>query len=339
MQVVQLHTADKEKYSQFVFDHVQGNIHQTWEWALFQSRQKSRDHFWILGVYDEKKLVGTALIIRHQLPFQKCWLYCPRGPLFDYSNEQIALALFQHIAQLAKQQHALFLRFDPALPKADYPFLRQLKARIAHANYQPEHTLIVDLRPSLEETLKHMSSQVRYNIKFARNHGVTARQSDGKIEDVLAFYKLLAQTTERDKFSGHDQAYYQKMLEILGSKQAQLYLAEAEGTIIAGAIVTFYKQTATYYYAASSSQHRKLMAPYLLLWQTMHDAQTDGYKFFDLFGIAPDNEPDHPWAKLSVFKKKFRGEYHNYLQAHEIIYQPFWYTLLRIRKWLRRLGQ
>jgi lipid II:glycine glycyltransferase (peptidoglycan interpeptide bridge formation enzyme) len=49
------------------------------------------------------------------------------------------------------------------------------------------------------------------------------------------------------------------------------------------------------------------MAPYLLHFEIMRKARALGHEWYDLWGIAPANEPDHSWQNISVFKAKFGG--------------------------------
>ena len=325
MKVIEI--VSKNKFDQFVENHSLGNIHQTWDWGEFQIKSGWRDKMWTLALED-KEIHASALLIRQRLPMGKCWLYCPRGPLVDYSNEIAVGLIFDKIAEIAKAENAVFVRFDPPLPEAP----RFPKSHTAHAQYQPQNTLIIDLQPSTESILKQMKSKGRYNIKVAQKHNVKITQS----KDLKKFHKLLSETTARDNFSGHPIEYYQNMLSTLGSKRAKLYLAEYKNQPVAGVISTYFKDTVTYYFGASSSQNRNTMAPYLLHWQVMQDAKKDGYKNYDLFGIAPENQPKHHWAGVSQFKLKFGGKRINYMPAQEIIYQPFWYQLIKIAKFLRR---
>lgn len=238
------------------------------------------------------------------------------------------------------------------------------------SGFQPDHTLVLDLTRSEEELLAQMKPKGRYNIKLAEKKGVTIRTAgltngSGSFDsvrfekDLAAFYKILTETTSRDGFHGHDLEFYRNMLESLqinpkacnslsrvspnqdadyvnyasaATPQATLYLAEFDDQIIAACLNTFYKDTATYYYGASSDTYRNVMAPYFLHWQAIRDAKQKGYKFYDFFGIAPTREhsecasqqtsPEakmnpHPWAGVTEFKKKFGGTEISYQKPQE----------------------
>jgi len=375
--VVEITKKDEAKYLQFVANHPLGSIHQTLEWAEFQVKLNGRDKYWCLAVEDTKgQIIASALVIRQTLPFKKCWLYCPRGPLADFEHPQALNQLLAKIRELASQNDAVFLRFDPPILEDQNIDWNSLHAYTAHAHYQPQNTLILDLYLSQEDLLKQMKPKGRYNIKVAQKHGVKIRLSSGDQKDIDAFYELLQQTTGRDKFSGHNKKFYQDMLAILSSPegkndthaqarmsanvhtnaanythasakpQAKLYLAEYQNKIIAGIIVTVFKDTAIYYFGASGNEHRNIMAPYLLQWQAILDAKVAGLKYYDFLGIAPqivypqnasqtDHDPNHPWAGVTDFKLKFGGSRINYQPAQEIIYQPFWYWLITFIKKIR----
>jgi lipid II:glycine glycyltransferase (peptidoglycan interpeptide bridge formation enzyme) len=53
--------------------------------------------------------------------------------------------------------------------------------------------------------------------------------------------------------------------------------------------------------------HRKLSAGIPLLVNLMADAKEKGLKHVDLWGVAPEDQPDHKWAGFTSFKKSFGG--------------------------------
>ena len=230
--------------------------------------------------------------------------------------------------------------------------------------FQPDHTLILDLTQSAQDLLSQMKPKGRYNIKLAEKKGVKIRQADPAKQkqfskDLSDFCKILTETTSRDGFHGHDMDFYKNMVEDLQNdstysdsltgvsqdsdrnlvnprrQYATLYLAEYENLIVAACLNTFFKDTATYYYGASSNLHRNVMAPYLLHWQVIKDAKQKGCKFYDFFGIAPEDAKNHPWSGVTDFKKKFGGQEISYQKPQEFIFKKALYLLYRAYKKLK----
>jgi lipid II:glycine glycyltransferase (peptidoglycan interpeptide bridge formation enzyme) len=331
-----LNQSEEHLWSDFVKKHPLGNIHQTPEWGHFQGKVPGREKYWIIVLEENTenqsspRILAGTLLLRQSLPHGYSWLYAPRGPLLNYddfaSTQGQMSVLMGAIKEIARKEKAIFLRVDPLLQTPfHFPHFHQN----IHG-FQPDHTLFLDLTKSEDDLLKEMKPKGRYNIKLAEKKGVTIHKST----DVTSFYKILSETTSRDGFHGHDQKFYQDMLDSLGS-HGVLYLAEFEGQVIAGCLNTFYKDTATYYYGASSNEHRNVMAPYLLQWQAISEAKAKGYKFFDFFGIAPENAVNHPWAGVTEFKKKFGGTEVSYQKPQEFIFKKALYFLYKTYKRLR----
>ena len=273
------------------------HIEQSSAWARFRKTIK----------------IGKSHLSVRKLPRGLFWLECARGKLSG------------HDIKKAKKTGAIFLRIEPPL---GYNFPR--RGRKAHAHYQPEETLVLDLSLSEEDILKQMKPKGRYNIKLAREKGVEVRQST----DVKIFCDLLNETTVRDKFHSHPCSYYEKFL---GSLPAKLFVAYFEEKPIAALIATFYKNTATYYFGASSDEHRNIMAPYLLQWEVIRHARAKGCQYYDFLGIAPSDSRNHPWQGVTQFKKKFGGTIVKYPCAREYVFRPILYYALVLLKKIRSI--
>jgi len=259
--------------------------------------------------------------------------------------------LLSEIKKIAQKENAVFVRIEPRLPKnteIKFPDFRP-----AYATYQPHATLKLNLTLSEEELQKQMKPKGRYNISLARKKGVeivdvssneasldvipaeAGIQSGSRIKCGMTniFYKLVQETTDRDRFSPHSEGYYRNFLKVLnGEDLGKMYLAKFDGQSIAGILVTFFGNEATYYYGASGSEHRNLMAPYLLQWQAILDAKKRGFQKYDLFGIAPLDVKNHPWAGVTEFKLKFGGEVYEYQNPLEYVLKPLWYWGIKMAK-------
>jgi peptidoglycan pentaglycine glycine transferase (the first glycine) len=331
--------ANREDFNRMVSTHAFGNIHQTVEWGDFQAKEAMRDKYWLIGLEKEGRLSGGALVVKQKLPGGRCWLSIARGPLVAEGSaerdEEMKLIL-EKVGEVGRAERAVFVRIEPVWAKEEKVDWRKWGFGKAHAHYQPENTLILDIGGEEEDILAQMKPKGRYNIKVAEKKGVKVKVGESE-KDWQDFYSLLKETTSRDGFSGHGLAYYQNMLEALKGK-AKLYLAEFEGKIISGIIVTFYKDTAIYYFGVSGNEFRNVMAPYLLQWTAIKEAKEKGMKYYDFLGVAPEGASEkHDWAGVTDFKLKFGGKRLDYQPAQEKVLDGFMYMMMRMAKWLKRL--
>jgi lipid II:glycine glycyltransferase (peptidoglycan interpeptide bridge formation enzyme) len=210
-----------------------------------------------------------------------------------------------------------FIRFDPPWYSEAMPAVRSVrragkKFSRAAADVQPPDTVLVDLTKPEEELLAAMKNKWRYNIGLAEKKGVAVRQADkAHIQQELeCYYRLYRETAARDGISIHGPDYYRTLFELAeqnGGADVRLYLASHEGEDIAGIVTLFRKDEGVYLYGASANHKRNLMAPYALQWEAMRDAKASGCLFYDMFGIPPGEDPDHPMAGLYRFKTGFGG--------------------------------
>lgn len=323
-------------------------VEQTSAWAKFRESAK-KEPFWLINVEKEGKTLCRGTVAKMKLPFGKSWLYCNRGPVFDDLSEEKLKEFVSKVKEIAFKENAVFLRIEPPfeastdLGKKFLKIAKKAKFRAAHASHQPEYTLVIDLTKNEEEILAQMKQKGRYNVRLAEKKGVKIVETDLTNSQEIRqnsekFYKILQETTSRDEFKGHDEDFYRHMIEILGQQNmAQLYLAEYDGETIAGIIVSFYKDTATYYYGASSDKYRNVMAPYLLQWHAIKEAKKRGMKLYDFLGIAPPEAKNHPWAGVTEFKMKFGGTIKKYVKAQEYVFSHLWYwPIVLYKKLLKR---
>lgn len=247
-------------------------------------------------------------------------------------RDEMLKVLFEDLARIAKEEGAIFARVEPGENWQDSDtaeLKKQWRIRPAKKRFTPERTLVLDLDKSEDEILAQMKPKGRYNIGVAQKKGVVVKQlgADVPVPDFDAFYKILEKTGERDEFGIHPKSFYKTLLETFAPQgMASLFLAyDKEETIVAGIIVIFYGNTATYYYGASDYAHRNLMAPYALQWEAIREAKKRGMRYYDFLGIAPTDNKKHPWAGVTEFKKKFGGREKGFPKVFDVVYKPVLY--------------
>jgi lipid II:glycine glycyltransferase (peptidoglycan interpeptide bridge formation enzyme) len=292
-------------------------------WGKFKAR-----HGWKSGAY----LVDWAgyeklplLALSRELFPGFTFAYIPWGPELPCGfprNEkpfvlrELALKLKPFLAR-----NAALIRFEPpwfaedaefALRNEDAAFLSSGFKRSA-AVVQPPDTALVSLELSHEEILAAMKPKWRYNISLSEKKGVTVEDAD--VQGLEIFYRLMRETAARDGIALRGIDYYKTLFDVCekypgknGRSPLRLYTAYHEEDALAAIAVLFWGKNATYLYGASSNIKRNLMAAYALQWKAMKDAKDAGCKQYDLFGMPPDGDPNHPMAGLYRFKTGFGGK-------------------------------
>jgi lipid II:glycine glycyltransferase (peptidoglycan interpeptide bridge formation enzyme) len=304
----------------------------------------------------------SLMVIRRRLIPWFSFAYVPWGPELPAGFPQEDAALNQALVSIAGSLKSLlprdtvFIRFDPPWFTEDAPSTKSAPPSSpqaphilkpfsrAGADIQPPDTVLIDIVPNESDILVHMKSKWRYNIRLAAKKGVTVRRTD--VNELPKFYEILKKTAKRDGIAIHSIDYYQMLFFHChdypqGGQETALYLAEHEGEILAGAVVLLRGKEAVYLYGASSDNKRNFMAPYLVQWKAIIDAKTKGCAVYDLFGIPPSEDSNHPMAGLYRFKTGFGGRVIHRPGSWDYAYHPFAKSLFTtaesFRKKLRSL--
>lgn len=344
---------NEEQWNAFVADNGGGFL-QSWEWASFQEALGRSVYRFRLdvpmgseGEGRHEDTVAQFLMVYQDLPLGMRYAYLPMGPVVRRGPDQREFfgTCIGAVRDAIAREGAVFARLEPPYPVDDSPVdggdLRQWGLHTSRP-VQPKDTAIVGLGRSEDAILAAMHHKTRYNIRLAERRGVVVREAEYANahlyrHDADLFWMLLGETAARDSFHTHEKRYYDTMLDVLsqrkgGGLKLRLYFAEHDGDALAAAIVAEFAGTATYLHGASTNRKRNLMAPYLLHWRIMQEAKARGFGRYDLWGIAPSDDPSHPWAGITRFKRGFGGERVSYHGAWELPRERFWYTLYRAAK-------
>ena len=160
-------------------------------------------------------------------------------------------------------------------------------------------------------------------------------------DDIELFWKVYKETVDRQNFTPFSKEYLRHELEIFGKDdQAMLFFAHYNNEIVATALIIFYGDSGFYHHGASIHKYPKITAPYLLQWAVIREAKRRGLKWYDFWGVVHDDQPKHPWAGLSLFKKGFGGSAREYVHAKDFcLSAKYWLSWMveTVRRKKRRL--
>ncbi len=187
---------------------------------------------------------------------------------------------------------------------------RHYKLRKAPSNMLPAHTVILNLNQNEADILGGMKSKTRYNIRLAGRKGVKVRRAG--LDELPKWFRLYDETYSRHRLAANDISFFEKIFNTTAEDtcspgQIDLLLAEKDNEPLAGMFLARSGERATYLYGASSNKHRNLQASYALQWGAVQRSREMGCTEYDLFGISPNPDPEHPMYGLYRFKTGFGG--------------------------------
>ncbi len=320
----------------FLARHPEAHILQTREWGELKSRFGWKSH----PIIESE---AGALVLLRRLPLGLSLAYIPRGPL--PASERSLAELLPALDRMLQSQRVVVLLVEPDLQDAQSTRtgLARLNLQPSRLSVQPPRTIVVDLSGSEDDILARMKQKTRYNINLARRHGVLVRAGD----DTRSFYTLMQETTARDEFAAHSPAYYKAAYELFSpNNRVRLLFAEHAGHPLAALMVFAMGRRAWYFYGASSSESRQLMAPYLLQWEAMRWARSRGCMTYDMWGVPDFDErtlesdfasrSDGLWG-VYRFKRGFGGRLERTVGTWQRVYAPAVFRAVMLVLRLRRM--
>jgi len=275
------------------------DLRQSDEWATYLSQ---------LG-WQVEHLGKTKIFIR-KLPLVGSVAKIQRPSMIPPAGE---------IDGIAKKHKALFIKLEPSLPSPP-----SLPSGFEPDNWPllPSRTIWVDLQPREEEIFKSFSKDARYSVRKAQKVGVGVVCRAWPCERLEIFYQLFSETGQRKKFWVPPFEDLKAKVEAF-EDQSVLLLAYHNREPIAGALILFHDRVVYYHHAAANLSGRKLLAPYLIVWEAIKLAKKRGCHTFDLEGIYdPRYRIYKRWQNISIFKKKFGGKEIEYTGSFIRYYNP-----------------
>jgi peptidoglycan pentaglycine glycine transferase (the first glycine) len=315
---------------------------QSWAWGAFKSRWGWSAQPLLLTVAESSwEPLAAALVLKRPIPrLPFAILYVPKGPVLDYHDGPLRRQLLAQLEQVARRERAIFIKIDPEVVSSwgeekERPsptgraFIEELKARgwrFSADQVQFRNTVELPLEQPEADLLAAMKQKTRYNIRLAERKGVTVRR--GAPADFPAIAQMYQETAARDGFTIRPLDYYLDAWQTFyQAGMAQPLLAEYEGQPIAAVVLVRFGDRCIYMYGASSEQERQRMPNYLLQWEAIRWAKTQGCAVYDFWG-APDEftESDRLWG-VWRFKAGFNGQVVRHIGAWDYPVRPLWYWL------------
>ncbi len=319
---------DKQTWNSFVLGFTPNTFLQAWEWGQLQ--EADGEKVLRLGIFDGERQIGAAQWILIHAKRGNFFL-CPHGPLFATEQETLKALpdLVNYMRTIAQQEQAVAVRIAPLIPTSQIATrtFQDLKFRPAPLHIHAELTWVLDIQPTEEQLLQEMRKTTRHAIRKAEKEGVTI-DIQPSLDALDRFWPLYEQTRSRHEFVPFSKDFLKKQIEaFLPSNGVFLIFAKYQGNDVAGAILMHFGDTVFYHHGASTKLPSSVPAAQLLQWGAIREAKQRGAKRYNFWGIAPEDQPNHPFAGITIFKKGFGGYSIDYIHAQDLALSPKYWKL------------
>lgn len=325
--------------------HPEGNFLQSDEWGRCAERV---GHKYIRKNFDN----GDSILMLVKNARRGRYLEIPGGPLIDWKNEKTVKMVFDEIKKIAKAEKCVFVRFRPQLlaTEENKKIIEKTGSKAAPFHLHAQNTVMMDLEKSEDEILSNMRRQTRYEVRRSTKLELVVKKGNDR-ELFEEFHKVQVETAKRQNFippemseleayreifMEHATIYYVETSKNLTVDGKRIIEGEPEGEYIpAGTKINYglfidYGDEVEYFEAASTEFGHAVPGAYAMLWQAIKDYKEKGLKRFNLWGIAPPNQPNHRYARVTTFKTGFGGEQIEFIHAQDIVINPAKYLITKI---------
>lgn len=330
---------NKKEWEEFLGQCEEKTFLHSWNWG--ESQKELGYKIWRLGLFNNNNLLAVCLVLLVKAK-RGTFLLVEHGPVLKSKiqnpKSEILEEFLEHLKEIGKKEKVGFIRVCPIwerTPENNLIF-KELGFRNAPIHVHPEISWVLPIEKSESDILAEMRKTTRYLIRQAdKNSDIEIIKSDN-LNDLKIFNNIYQQTGERAHFTPFSFNYLEKEFEaFLGDRQVLLFLGKYKGEVVAGAMIVFWQGSAFYHQGASLRRYAKIPVSYLLQWKAIEEAKLRGFKTYSFWGITPDNNPNHPWRGLTLFKQGFGGHEEVYVKTQDyLLSSKYWlnYAVEKIRK-------
>jgi len=292
---------------------------QSWEWWELQSQEgKKIVRLWI---YKWNLLIWIMLVIKNYAK-RGNYYFIPHWPLLDWSIKEWISSILNQLKSMARSDKMSFIRFNSTLQnlKINKDFFDRNWFINAPMHEHAEDTHLLSLLPSEEELLQNIKKKDRYYINRAIKEWVkiTISNSDKQIEKLIDMhYTHSKRENWKNKYSAFKKSFIYWLYKIFWkniSTVSASYNWKIESILMT---IKFWK-TCVYYIAASDIINSKFSPNYLCQWEAIKNAKREWCTIYNFWWVSPDENPKHPIAWVSKFKRKFSWFDYSLIHAQDL---------------------
>lgn len=308
-----------------------------WEFNILEWNKVFR--YWI---YCQSELVWVFQLIKVSA---KRWTYffTPHWPLIKWDYFEILKSILPQIKEIARWENCSFVRLNTTLKntKINEAEMKKLWFISAPMHIHAEDTHLLNLEKTEEELLENMDRKDRYLITRAEKEWVEIINENSP-EQIKSLSQMHENHSKRENWKNTYKAFSSKYINDLYKvfwKNIFTISAKYNWKIESILMTIKFWKVMVYYIAASDIVSKKFSPNYLCQWEAIKNAKNNWCNIYNFWWVSPDDNPKHPIAWVTKFKRKFGWYDYSLLHAQDlVISNKYWLnyfieTFRRIKRW------
>lgn len=231
---------DEETYLKYALKSPYISIYQLPEWGTLKTINGWKRH--LIGVYNDKSLIGVTMLLEKQTPIKKSLFYSPRGYLTKVTDYKVLQEFHNLVIDYIKSNNGFMLKVDPNViysirdsegnivkDSGKNIYFNFKKLGFKHLgftqnfeNLQPRYLCRFKLANNYQDTFKTFTKTTQKNITKTYDMGVRVRKIN--VDEIDLFVSLLQNTADMKGFVIRPKEYYEKMFTLM-SDYINLYIS------------------------------------------------------------------------------------------------------------------
>jgi hypothetical protein len=299
------------EWSELLRQFADANIYQTWSYGSIRWGAENLSH---LILRRHGTVVGMAQVRIVCSPLVKRGAaYLRWGPLCQLHGHELELETSRQMAIALHEEYVqkrrLFLRILPNAFSGSRRAEMLLNAFPQFSKESPkqtnvERTFLLNLSPPIEELRKKLDQKWRNQLNRAEKNSLTVIEGNGMAEYAV-FKQIYEKMWNRKRFeTSVDVDEFGHICEDLpAGLQLKILICKHQGNAVSGIVCSAMGNTGIYLLGATHDEGLNTKGAYLLQWTMIRWLKENGFQFYDLGGIDPEQNPG-----VYHFKRGFSGE-------------------------------
>ena len=289
---VEVDRVDEQAWNDLSGNFADASVYQSWPYGAAKVGEGNLSH---LLLRQNSRVVAAVQLRVTRIPYSRSGVaYARWGPLWRLRDDESDLRVFQHAVRALRAEYVerrgLILRILPRISGEGNAAVRAILEEEGYT-FRPSaggSTILVDIRPSLDELYRGLHHKWRYHLNKARKQKLDLMEGEDE-RLFVDFERIYDEMVNRKRLSTLVDVRELKRVQrrLPPGHKMRVFLLGVDGELCAGGVCSDLGDTALYLFGATSDRGLTTYGSYLVHWSMLAWAKARGCHAYDLNGVDP----------------------------------------------------